>query len=82
MPDTDQATLEELIDAPRAVEPRAEILKWFRFTDQTGRAREVARHYGLLAAATVLMCPPGEQRAVALQKLLEAKDAAVRSVLP
>jgi hypothetical protein len=76
-----ETSLDELVDVPRA-EERLEVLKYFRFTDHAGQAHAVARQYGLLAAATVLMCPPGEQRAIALQKLLEAKDAAVRSVLP
>jgi hypothetical protein len=86
------AGLRKLGDAPAASRPaeiaamldragtEVEVLKHFGFGDvKHPRMREVARHYGILAATTVVMCPDCAQRAIALQHLLEARDAAMRA---
>jgi hypothetical protein len=58
------------------------ILKYFRFDHLQGGLREISRQFAQMAATIVLMCPRSPERTVALRKLLEGKDAAVRSALP
>jgi hypothetical protein len=64
----------------RATE-KVEILRYFGWggITQPGPRREIARHYGILAASLIVLAPDSEQRGIALQKLLESRDAALRS---
>jgi hypothetical protein len=57
-----------------------EILKWFKFDHlRSESARKVSSGFAQLAHSIVSICAPGPERTVALRKLLEAKDAAVRA---
>ena len=58
------------------------MLKWFEYKHlQTAGLRDVSKMFHDLASDVVVMIEPGPERTVALRKLLEAKDAAVRATL-
>ena len=57
------------------------MLKWFKFDHLPEPLKEVSSHFSELAHMTASLCEPGPERTVALRKLLEAKDAAVRAKL-
>jgi len=59
----------------------AHILKFFRYRHLPERLQEVSRSFCMLAHE-VADRTSGPETVVALRKLLEAKDAAVRAVLP
>ena len=61
--------------------PEERMLKWFKFDHLPEHLKEVSSHFAELAHMTVSLCEPGPERTVALRKLLEAKDAAVRAKL-
>ena len=68
---------ESLLDP--AVEP---ILKYFRFSHLPAFLAEVSIRFASLAILIVGTLPRCAERTVALRKLLESKDAAVRACLP
>jgi hypothetical protein len=70
-------------EAARRLTEKVEILRHFSFGHITkaGPRREIARYFGILASSLIVLCPNNEQRGVALQRLLEARDAALRSAL-
>jgi hypothetical protein len=58
------------------------MIKWFDFGHlPEGRLREVSKKFHALAKYVTEELPIGPERTVALRKLLEAKDAAVRSTV-
>lgn len=57
------------------------ILQFFAFEHLPERLRPVSQPFSVLAHQIVDTLPRNPERTVALRKLLEAKDAAVRSVL-
>lgn len=57
------------------------MLKWFAYSHLPDHLQEVSKPFGDLAAILVDTVSPGPERTVALRKLLEAKDAAVRAKL-
>lgn len=58
------------------------LLRYFEFDHlQEGPLRNASRPFHALAHQLEDMLPPGPEKTVALRKLLEAKDAAVRSAL-
>lgn len=57
------------------------ILQFFRHDHLPPHLAEVSRPFTEIAGKIVLMCPRNPERTVALRKLLEAKDAAVRAVV-
>ena len=63
------------------VEPVAEerMLKWFEWSHLPEHLQEVSKPFSGLAKIVVQDIEPGPERTVALRKLLEAKDAAVRA---
>lgn len=62
--------------------PEAEpILQFFRFDHLPGHLAEVSESFSVLAHRIVAGLPRNPERTVALRKLLEAKDAAVRARL-
>lgn len=65
-------------DAPQAPEP---ILQFFAYAHLPAHLQEVSAPFGDLANTLVLRLPRNPERTVALRKLLEAKDAAVRARL-
>lgn len=58
-----------------------EILRFFAYAHLPPRLAEVSRPFCELARDIVATLPPSEQLSTALQRLLEAKDAAVRAAL-
>lgn len=61
---------------PEDTEP---MLKWFEFSHlPAGKIRDTSANFGTLAGRIVEELPRSAERTVALRKLLEAKDAAVR----
>lgn len=57
------------------------MLKWFKFAHLPPDLQAVSQIYHTAAMATVDSVEAGPERTVALRKLLEAKDAAVRAKL-
>ena len=65
-------------DGGRVMPP---ILRYFAWEHLPGPLRTVSQPFGDLATWVVEHVPDGPERTVALRKLLEAKDAAVRAAL-
>lgn len=57
------------------------MLKWFAFDHLREPLKTVSEGFFNLAVAVTGAIDPGPERTVALRKLLEAKDAAVRAKL-
>ncbi len=55
------------------------MLRWFEFAHLPADKQAVSKPFGELAAHIDETIPPGPERTVALRKLLEAKDCAVRA---
>lgn len=55
------------------------ILQFFEYDHLPAHLREVSEKFGKLAFDIVETVPRNAERTVALRKLLEAKDAAVRA---
>jgi hypothetical protein len=58
-----------------------EMLKWFSYNHLTANLQPTSRAFYELAHYLCGTIEPGPERTVALRKLLEAKDAAVRAKL-
>lgn len=58
-----------------------EILKFFKWDHLPPRLQEVSEPFGRLAHQLVARTAPSAELDVALRKLLESKDAAVRAAL-
>jgi hypothetical protein len=63
-------------------EASSRLMKFFQYKHLPKELAEVSLKYSELAEWTVEHVTPGAERTVALRKLLEAKDAAVRAQLP
>lgn len=61
--------------------PPEHILQFFKFTHLPAGLADVSRPFAELAASIVETLPRNPERTVALRKLLESKDAAVRAML-
>ena len=57
------------------------MLKWFRYDHLPKDLQAVSKPFSALAAMIVMRLKPGAERTVALRKLLESKDAAVRAMV-
>jgi hypothetical protein len=57
------------------------MLKWFEYAHLPEHLQAVSRPFGELAAKVCEVIEGGPERTVALRKLLESKDAAVRAKL-
>ena len=57
------------------------IMQFFAFAHLPPHLREVSEPFSVMAEAIVSTLPRNPERTVALRKLLEAKDAAVRAKL-
>lgn len=57
------------------------MMKWFRFDHLPAHLQEVSARFWDVACQLVATIDSGPERTVALRKLLEAKDAAVRAKL-
>jgi len=62
-------------------EPQNNILRYFKYDHLSPRLQEVSVPFSELAHRLDLILPNGPEKSVALRKLLEGKDAAVRSAL-
>lgn len=63
--------------------PQSEpILRYFTYAHLKPEQKEVSKPFGEMALWIVGALPRNPERSVALRKLLEAKDAAVRASLP
>lgn len=63
------------------MEPNEHILQFFSYAHLPEALRSVSRPFGDLAQRIVADLPRNPERTVALRKLLEAKDAAVRAFI-
>jgi hypothetical protein len=63
------------------VTPNSPILRYFKYDHLSPRLQEVSVPFSELAHRLDLILPNGPEKSVALRKLLEGKDAAVRSAL-
>lgn len=66
-------TAEEILTDP--------ILQFFTYAHLPERLQHVSAIFARAASQVILVCPRTAERTVALRKLLEAKDAAVRAVV-
>ena len=57
-----------------------ELLRYFEYQHLPAHLQDVSKPFHDLAARLAATLPDGSERTVAIRKLLEAKDAAVRSV--
>lgn len=57
------------------------MLRWFSYTHLPANLQESSKKFADLANDITFNIEPGPERTVALRKLLEAKDAAVRATL-
>lgn len=57
------------------------MLKWFEYSHLPEKLQAVSKPFGDLARNIVETIDAGPERTVALRKLLEGKDAAVRAAL-
>jgi hypothetical protein len=57
------------------------LLQFFEYGHLPEKLRVVSQPFGELAQRLIEACPRNPERTVALRKLLEAKDCAVRAVL-
>jgi hypothetical protein len=69
----------EFSDAQVATDP---ILHFFHYAHLPPKLQATSRLFFILASSLVTSLPRNAERIVALRKLLEAKDAAVRANLP
>lgn len=61
---------------------RSPILRYFSYEHlQIAALKQISKRFALLAHELEQELAPGPEKTVALRKLLEAKDAAVRSAL-
>ena len=61
--------------------PEERMLKWFEFEHLPEHLKVVSIKFYEVACSICALVEPGPERTVALRKLLEAKDAAVRAKL-
>lgn len=72
----------EPVDRPIVAEEKEEpILKYFRWAHLSEPLQAVSRPFFVLALQ-IMRLPRSAERTVALRKLLESKDAAVRAAIP
>lgn len=57
------------------------VLKFFKYEHLPVRLQAISRPFAELAQAVAERAPDNQETTVALRKLLEAKDAAVRAAL-
>lgn len=61
--------------------PREHIMQFFAFAHLPPHLQAVSKPFGEMAEQIEMTLPRNPERTVALRKLLEAKDAAVRALL-
>ncbi len=73
--------MSRLTDVERHDDDVLFVNKYFATAHLPERLRSVSFPFSQVAGSLLLDLPPSEQRSLALQKLLEAKDCAVRAAL-
>jgi hypothetical protein len=63
------------------MEPQEHIIQFFAYEHLPPHLQAVSKPFGELAAGIIATLPRNPERTVALRKLLEAKDAAVRALV-
>jgi hypothetical protein len=63
------------------MDPNERMLKWFTYSHLPANLQAISKPFCDLADNLADNVAPGPERTVALRKLLEAKDAAVRAVV-
>jgi hypothetical protein len=58
------------------------MLRWFAYEHLPEHLQKVSKPFGVLATELCIIIERSPERTVALRKLLESKDAAVRAALP
>lgn len=76
----DDNVLKEIINANLTTDPILKFFSWEHLRDEA--LRETSRQFTITACFILENVPRNAERTVALRKLLEAKDAAVRAKLP
>lgn len=66
-------------DQNKTIEP---MLQFFKYKHLPEHLSEISAHFAKLADKLTRILPRNPERTVALRKLLESKDCAVRSSLP
>lgn len=61
------------------METEDRMMKWFEYKHLPSHLQEVSKPFNGLATTLCMVLSPGPERTVALRKLLESKDAAVRA---
>jgi hypothetical protein len=61
--------------------PSESLLRWFEFAHLPPPLQTISRQFALLATGLCADLPACAERTVALRKLLESKDAAVRAAI-
>ncbi len=69
------------MDPIKEAEPTEPLLQFFSFAHLPQHLQGVSGEFYGLACTTIALCPRNPERTVALRKLLEAKDCAVRALL-
>lgn len=69
------------IDSATPPAPADRMLKWFKYDRLPEHLRRTSMPFAMLAESICVNVEPGPERTVALRKLLESKDAAVRATL-
>lgn len=63
------------------MEEKDRMLQFFEYGHLPAHLQEVSKPFGDLAQHIAATLPPNPERTVALRKLLESKDCAVRALL-
>lgn len=58
------------------------VLKFFSYTHLPDHLQGISRPFCELAHEVAMRAPQNQETTIALRKLLEAKDAAIRAMLP
>jgi len=77
----DRFEIRTLRDKEATTQPVDRMEQFFRFAHLPAHLQAVSRPFGELAAHLIATLPSNPERTVALRKLLEAKDCAVRALL-
>ena len=70
-----------IIEQQAVSQPTEPIVQFFAFEHLPPHLQAVSRPFGELAQTIVQTLPRNPERTVALRKLLESKDAAVRALI-
>lgn len=71
----------EVINTKELIMSEERMMKWFEFEHLPEHLKVVSIKFYEIACSVCALVEPGPERTVALRKLLEAKDAAVRAKL-